>query len=329
MLAILTKNLDIPLVNPFAYMLLCLAGWMNRSQQDVIEYLQEEIRVLKELLGKKPRLNDDQRRRLAGKGKRLGRKALDRFASLVTPGTLLAWHRRLNAQKYDSSKVRKSGRPRTKDEIRELIWKVARENRTWGYTRIQGALANLKHEISRRTIANVLKTAGVEPALTRSFVIRLATREVEIAGIVPEPSESWMLQVARNLTDLLMGFLRSCRLLIHDRSTLFSEHFRLLLRSAKTESLRLPARSPNLNAYAERFVQTIRQECLDQIVFFGEGFLRRAVGEFVAHYNQERNHQGLANQLIRRKATSLPSEGNVCRRKRLGGLLNYYYREAA
>ena len=339
---------------------------MNRNQQDVIKYLQEEIRVLKELMGKKPRFNDDQRRRLATKGKRLGRRTLDRFASLVTPGTLLAWHRRLIAQKYDSSKARKPGRPRTEGEIQELILKLAGENRTWGYTRIQGALANLRHEVSRGTIANVLKAAGVEPALTRKdgmtwreflkahwevlaaadfftvevwtgrglvryhvlFVIKLATRAVEIAGVVPEPTESWMLQIARNLVDPWTGFLASSRLLIHDRATVFSEHFRQLLRSGRVESLRLPARSPNLNAYAERFVRTIRQECLGRMVLLGESSLRRAVDEFVIHYNQERNHQGLANQLIRPEATWFPSEGNLCRRKRLGGLLNYYYREA-
>jgi putative transposase len=196
---------------------------MNRNQQDVIEYLQEEIRVLKELLGKKPRFNDDQRRRLASKGKRLGQNALNRFCGLVTPHTLLAWHRRLVAQKYDSSKARKPGRPRTKGEIQELILKIAGENRTWRYTRIQGALANLRHEVSRGTIANVLKAAGVEPAPTRKdgmtwreflkahwevlaatdfftvevwtgrglvryhvlFVIQLATRAVEIAGRGP------------------------------------------------------------------------------------------------------------------------------------------------
>src|ERR1035438_1877954 len=100
-------------MNPFVLLVICIAGWLNRNQQDVIEYLQEEIRVLKELLGKKPRFNDGQRRRLATKGKRLGRKTLDRFASLVTPNTLLAWHRRLVAQKYDSSRLRKSGRPPT------------------------------------------------------------------------------------------------------------------------------------------------------------------------------------------------------------------------
>jgi len=154
-------------MNPLVFLLLCLAGWMNRNQQDAIEDLQEEIRVLKELLGKKPRFNDGQRRRLASKGKRLGRKALDRFSSFVTPNTLLAWHRRLVAQKYDSGRLLKPGRPRTKVEIAELILKLASENRSWGYTRIQGALANLRYEGGRGTIANVLRAAGMEPAPAR------------------------------------------------------------------------------------------------------------------------------------------------------------------
>jgi putative transposase len=115
--------------------------------------------------------------------------------------------------------------------------------------------------------------------------------------VVPEPTESWMLQIARNLVDPWTGFLTSSRLLIHDRATVFSEHFRQLLRSGQFEPLRLPARSPNLNAYAERFVRTIRQECLGRMVFFGESSLRRAVDEFVIHYNQERNHQGWQTNL--------------------------------
>jgi hypothetical protein len=106
MLAVVPGRCHSVAMNPFAFLVICLAGWMNRNQQEVIEYLQEEVRVLKELLGKQPRFNDDQRRRLALKSKRLGRKALDRFASLVTPNTLLAWHRRLVAQKYDSSRTR-------------------------------------------------------------------------------------------------------------------------------------------------------------------------------------------------------------------------------
>ena len=237
----------------------------------------------------------------------------------------------------------------------------------WGYTRIQGALANLGHEVGRGTIANVLQAASMEPAPARRqgttwkeflkthwdvlaatdfftvelwtgsglvryhvlFVIKLATREVQIAGMVAEPNETWMKQIARNLIDPLAGFLRGTRLLIHDRASLFGEQFRQVLVSAQVEGLRLPARSPNLNAYAERFVRTIRQECLSRMIFFGEDSLRRTVKEFVAHYNQERNHQGLANQLIRPEVPAFPVGGNICRRKRLVGLLNYYYWEAA
>jgi len=138
-----------------------------------------------------------------------------------------------------------------------------------------------------------------------------------------------MLQVARNLVDPWTGFLRNSRLLLHDRSALFTEQFGRVLRSAEVEILRLPARSPNLNAYAERFVRAIRYECLDQMVFFGETSLRRAVEQFVARYNRERNHQSLENKIIQPEATEFPTEGSICRRKRLGGLLNYYYREAA
>ena len=154
-------------MNPLALLVICVAGWLNRHQQDVIEYLQEAIRVLKESLGKQPRFNDGQRRRLAIKGRRLGRPTLARFASLVTPNTLLAWHRRLVAQKYDGSRIRKAGRPPTKGEMQELILQLARENRSWGYTRIQGALAKLRPEVGRGTSANILTAGGLEPAPQR------------------------------------------------------------------------------------------------------------------------------------------------------------------
>lgn len=195
------------------------------------------------------------------RGKSIGRKALLRFASIVTPDTLLAWHRRLIAKKYDSSTKRKAGRPLTAADIRELVVKMARENRSWGYTRIQGALANLRHEIGRGTIASILQEAGLDPSPDRRkgmtwkdflkmhwstmaatdfftvevwtglglvryhvlFVIRLMTREMHIAGIVPEPEENWMQQIARNLADASEGFLRGSAYLIHDRSTLFTE----------------------------------------------------------------------------------------------------------
>jgi len=275
-------------VNRLQFFLICLAGWLNRNQQSVIEYLQEEVRVLKEQLGKKPRFNDDQRRRLAAKARQIGLRRLKEIAAIVSPRTLLDWHQRLIARKYNGRAKRSPGRPSTPEEVRALILRMAAENRTWGYTRIQGALQNLGHEIGRGTIAKVLKEAGVDPAPDRQkrttwkeflrthwdvlaaadffsvevwtalglvryhvfFVMRLATREVHIAGIIPEPHGLWMKQMARNLTDGLDGFMSGCRYLLHDRASVFGEDFRMILQAVGIESVRLPARSPNLNAFA-------------------------------------------------------------------------------
>ena len=155
-------------MDPFRLLLISLTGWLNQQQQDVIEYLQEENRILREQLGgKRLRFNDDQRRRLAVRAKKLGWRMLHELTTIVTLATLLAWHRRLIAEKYDGSKRRGPGRPRTKDEIRQLVVRMATENRAWGYRRIQGALANLGHEVARGTIANILKEHGVEPAPER------------------------------------------------------------------------------------------------------------------------------------------------------------------
>jgi transposase InsO family protein len=348
-------------VNHLQFFLLCLAGWVNRNQQNAIEYLQEEVKVLKEQLGKKSRSNDDQRRRLAVKAKKLGLAGLKKLAAIATPRTLLAWHQRLVARKYDGSGKRSPGRPPTLRAVRDLILTMAVENRTWGYTRIQGALQNLGHDIGRGTIAKVLKEAGVDPAPDRRkkttwkeflrahwevlaaadfftvevwtaaglvryhvlFVLRLATRQVHLAGIIPEPHEQWMKQVARNLTDGLEGFLGGCRYLIHDRSSLFSDGFRMVLEGAGMESVRLPARSPNLNAFAERFVRSIKESCLDQLILIGEASLHRATSNFLLHYHQERNHQGLENKIIRPDFNPFPRYGAIKCRKRLGGILRY------
>jgi hypothetical protein len=138
------------ILDPFRFVLIAVAGWMNQRQLQVIDYLREENRVLREQLGaRRLRLNDDQRRRLAAKG--LGRKLLAEVATIVTPETLLAWHRRLIAQKYDGSGNRAPGRPRTAGEIEALVVRMAEENRDWGYRRIQGALSNLGHNLARST----------------------------------------------------------------------------------------------------------------------------------------------------------------------------------
>ena len=155
-------------LDPLRFVLIAVSGWMNGRQLLLIDYLREENRVLREQLGdKRLRFTDDQRRRLAAKAKGLGRKLLVELGTIVTPETLLAWHRRLIAQKYDGSKKRDSGRPRKAEEIETLVVRMAKENRTWGYRRIQGALANLGHDVGRGTIAEILARNGIEPAPER------------------------------------------------------------------------------------------------------------------------------------------------------------------
>jgi putative transposase len=304
---------------------------------------------------------------LARKAKAVGRKALLELDTIVSPDTLLRWHRHLVAQKWNFADRRSVGRPGIMRHISELIVRMAQENPTWGYTRIQGALANLSHKVGRGTIANVLKRNGIEPSPERSrrtpwstflkahwnvlaasdfltvevwtgrglvthyllFVISLADRVVNIVGITTRPDESWMLQIARNMTDSQSGALHATRYLIIDRDTKYSEQFRRLIHDSGTNVIRLPPMSPNLNAYAERFVRSIKDECLDRMIFVGQGSLRRAVIEYMTHYHAERNHQGLGNRLIDLPAAVTASVGAIYRRARLGGSLNFYYRKAA
>src|SRR5918999_1738942 len=156
-------------LDPFRFVLIAVAGWMNQGQLQMIEYLREENRVLREQLGQRRlRLTDDQRRRLAAKAKGLGRKLLAEIATIVTPETLLKWHQRLIAQKYDGSGKRGACRLRTAAEIEQLVVRMAEENRGWGYRRIQGALSNLGHKLARSTIADILARHGIEPAPERS-----------------------------------------------------------------------------------------------------------------------------------------------------------------
>ncbi len=315
--------------------MLIFAGWVNWHQKDVIEYLQEENRALREQLGgKRLRFTDRQRRGLAVKAKGIGRKRLFEIGTLVTPDTLLRWHRELIAKKYDGSKNRRPGRLRTEANIEELVLLMARDNPRWGYTRIRGPLHNLGHEIARNTIKRILLENGFDPirktgmswetflkarwgaiaatdffsveVLTRSglvryfvlFVMDLKSRRVEIAGIHPRPNGEWMSQNARNLTDCDEGFLKEARYLIHDRDPLFTRSFREILKSSGVETLKLPARSPNLNAYSK-------------------------------HHHVERNNQGLDNRLIEEQQGVVNLTSAVARHERLGGVLNYYDRRVA
>ena len=354
--------------HPFQFLLVALAGWLNQHQQNVIDYLLTENRVLKtQLKGHRLQLSNDQRRCLAVRAKKLGRACLEEIATLVTPDTLLRWHRTLIACKW-TWPHKGPVRPPIRAEIEALIVRMARENLDWGYVRIQGALAIIGHHISSTTVANVLKRHGIEPAPERQkhtswhtflkshwellsatdfftvevwtmrglvtyyvlFTIRLATRRVHVAGITTNPNSVFMIQVARQLTDEMDGALRDTRFLIMDRDTKFTKHFKGFLRREGIEPVTYPPRSPNCSPYAERFVRSIKAECLDRVIPIGLRSLRRAVSEYVAHYHGERNHQGLNNQLISSTIADIrKGEGSVNRRERLGGMLNYYYRFAA
>jgi hypothetical protein len=267
-----------------------IAGWINRHQQQVIAYLLEENRTLHAKLGdRRIRFTDAERRRLAALAFPLGRKHLKSVATLATPDTLMRWYKQLVAQKFDGSQKRNQlGRPRVSDEIEALVLQMANDNPTWGYRRIQGALANLGHPIDKITVRNILRRHHVDPAPNRRqggmswsqflnmhwevlaatdfftvevatwhglvtyyvfIVMELSTRRVYLAGITPHPDEAFMMQCARQLTDHVDGFLLDKRYLIHDRDTKFTAAFDQYLRDQGVEPLVLPPQSPNLNAH--------------------------------------------------------------------------------
>jgi putative transposase len=327
------------------------------------EYLAAENRILKAQLQGRLTLSDAERATLGEIGHRLGRQVLREVANVAQPDTILAWYRKLVARKFDGSKARRSaGRPRIKREVEQLIVRMASENRDWGYDRIAGALANLGYKVCDQTVGNVLQRHALPPAPERKrtttwsafirthlallagtdfftaevltlrglvtyyvlFFIHLESRRVDIAGITVHPDELWMKQIARNVTMEAWGCLRDCRY-----DTKFTQSFRSIIASGQVKPLVLPPQSPNLNAYAERWVRSVKEECLSKVVLFGERCLRRALSEYVEHFHAERNHQGKGNILLFPRKTDVRRERPVQCRERLGGLLRYYHQEAA
>jgi putative transposase len=333
------------------------------------EYLVTENRILRHQIKGRVRLSDGERKTLAGIGKKLSQQALAEVASIVTPDTILAWHRRLVAQKFDGSQQRKAlGRPKISAELEALVVRMAGQNRSWGYDRIVGALANLGYTISDQTLGNILKRHGLPPAPERKttttwkefirthldvlvatdfftaevwtlgglvtyyvlFFMHLGSRKVHVAGVAPHPDARWMGQIARNVTMADWGFLAPGQYLIHDRDGKYCPAFQHIIDAAGVKRVPLPARSPNLNAYAERWVRSVKEECLSRLILFGEASLCHALRQYVEHFHHERNHQGKGNVLLF-PAVSQDSEsrGPIQCRERLGGLLKYYAHEAA
>ena len=273
------------ILRPWQLFFLILSGLVNRKQQEIIDFHNAQIRALMDKMGRRRiLLTDDQRRVLAAKGKALGRRTLMELTTIVTPDTILRWHRRLIAAKWDSIAA--------VDFTTVEVW--ARSGLTTFYVLV---------------------------------AMRLNTRRVEIAGITECPDGDWVGQMARNLT-ASGGFLDGASHLLIDRDTKFLPLRTYLNDMTDTDIVLLPPRSPNLNAFAERFVRSIKSECLERMVLIGEGSLRRAVDQFCEHYHCERNHQGLGNKIIEPDFGS-GGEGEVQCRERLGGLLRYYYRDTA
>ena len=352
----------------WARILAYVTGTVDQELLARNEYLAAENRIMKAQLKRRPKLSDGERGALGEIGHRLGRKVLADVATIARPNTILGWYRKLVARKFDGSKARRyPGRPRIRREVEQLIIRMASENRDWGYDRIAGALANLGYEISDQTVGNVLQRHDLPPAPERKhtttwaafirthrallvgtdfftaevltlrglvtyyvlFFIHLKSRRVDIAGITVHPNEPWMKQVARNATMEDCGALRDCRYLLHDRDTKFTRSFQAIVASGRVEPLTLPARSPNLNAYAERWVRSVKEECLSKVILFGERSLRRTLSEYVDHFHAERNHQGKGNVLLFPRNMNRRREGPVRCRERLGGLLRFYHQEAA
>lgn len=251
----------------------------------------------------------------------------------------------------------------------ELVLRLARQNRAWGYRRIAGALDNLGYRISHQTVANLLKRHGIAPAperakttswrefiqshlevlaavdfftaevwtaagLTTYYMLtfmRIASRQVCVAGITTCPDKQWMAQMARNLTFDGEGFLCGCRYLLHDRDTKFCAAFDGILKAVGIRAVKLPPQSPNLNAHLERWHRSVKEECLSRLVLFGERSLRHALSQYVSHFHTERNHQGQGNVILFPEPADRIGEGagEIRTRERLGGLLKFYYRQAA
>jgi transposase InsO family protein len=334
-----------------------------------IEYLVTENRILRDQIKGRLQLSDAERQTLAEIGQKLGKQALEEVANIVKPDTILSWQRKLAADKFDGSDQRKSpGRPRVDKELEDWVVRLAKENRSWGYDRIAGALAELGYDISDQTVGNILKRRGIPPAPERRktttwkefirshlhvlwatdffstevwtlgglvtfyvlFFIKLDTREVHIAGITANPNEQWMMQVARNLTMEEWGILKPGQYLIHDGDKKFCPTFKRMLDDAGVKRIPLPPRSPWLNSFAERWVQSVKTEALSRMILFGERSLRHVLSEYLAHHHTERPHQGKGNVILFPTSQAKPgSDTPIECRERLGGLLKYYHRKAA
>jgi putative transposase len=326
-----------------------------------IVVLRHELAVLRRQVTR-PRLDESDRVFLAAAGQLLGRASRSFF---VRPDTLLGWHRQLVRRRWTYA-GRRSGRPAVSEEIRELVLRLARENPRWGYQRIVGELSGVGVRVSATTVAKILRQAGVSPAGARAqlswrdfvrahadsiiacdfftvetlwlgrlyvfFFLEMSSRRVHFVGCTANPDGRWTTQQARQFAWSLSERATAARFLIHDRDSKFSNVFDEVFRSEGIEIIRTPFRAPKANAFAERWVGTVRRDCLDWLLISSRGQLERVLSVYVDHYNTHRPHRGLGltppipRPHLRLVGSNLPDE--LHRRDRLGGLIHEYARTA-